>query len=197
MLASNTIMMTSAIQADTAISDQTIDDHDLLSQVATGDRQAFETLYTRYAPRVQSYLRKRLRDPEGIEEALNDIMIIIWQKPTACPPHVSLIAWLYGIARKTAYKYARPPKHHEAESKEFVSAEANPEYYLLMQDQQRSLDRAIIALPHHERQPIELLVYHGCSYNDIAIRLDAPVNTIKTRVKRACTRLHGACSSTG
>jgi RNA polymerase sigma-70 factor, ECF subfamily len=195
MLASDIVFTTPALQIDATISDQTADDHDLLRQVATGDGQAFETLYTRYMPRVQSYLRKRLSDPEIVDEVLNDVMIVIWHKATACPDNVPLLAWLYGIARNTARSSTHRFKHQEAEPEKVVTVEEDPEFHLLQQDQQQRLARAISALPRHERQPIEFLVYHGCSYKDIAARLDLPVNTIKTRVIRARTRLATAMAS--
>ncbi len=39
--------------------------------------------------------------------------------------------------------------------------------------------------PHHERQPVEHLVYHECTYKDIVYGLDTPINTIKSRSRRA------------
>lgn len=66
--------------------------HDLLSQVADGDARAFEALYTRYTSRIRAYLRKRLNDPDVIDEVLNDVMLVIWQDAAACPADVPLLA---------------------------------------------------------------------------------------------------------
>ncbi len=189
MLASETIFVAPMRQTKIPIGVQATDDHYLLRRVAMGDGPAFETLYARYVSRVRSYLRKRLSDPESLDEVLNDVMIVIWKKATDCPANVPLLAWLYGIARNVARNYSRRVTFQEVEPERFTAVEEDPEFHLLTQDRQQLLARAILALPRHERQPIELLIYHGCSYKDIASQLNAPVNTIKTRVMRARTRL--------
>lgn len=188
----------SSLHPQRASADEPSEDHDLLAQVATGDGQAFETLYARYMPRIRSYLRRRLHDPESLDEVLTDVMMVMWQKATDCPSHVPLLAWLYGIARhKTLKHYTSDPKRQDVSLSEAVCEGAEPEFHLLAEDRQRILERAISKLPPHERQPIELLVYHGCSYKDIATRLDTSVSTVKTRMRRARGRLVAACSSEG
>lgn len=189
MLTADIALMTPPIQTHESPPFEACEGHHLLSQVATGDGQAFQVLYSRYTPRIQSYLRRHLNDPESLDEALDDVMMVIWQKPMDCPAHVPLLAWLYGIARYTARTYSRRSVCQDVSFPEVVSEEEEPEVHLLAKDQKKTLDRAISNLPHHERQPVELLVYHGCSYKDIAIRLDVSINTIKTRIMRARTRL--------
>jgi RNA polymerase sigma factor (sigma-70 family) len=66
---------------------------------------------------------------------------------------------------------------------------------MLARDQEQILNRAIANLPCYERDPIELLVYHGCSYQDIATRLDTSVNTIKSRIRRARVRLSASVAA--
>lgn len=171
------------------------EDCDLLRQISRGDTQAFAILYTRYTPRIRFYLKKRLTDPERLDEVLNDVMMVLWQRATDCPSSVPLSAWLYGIARNKARSYRRSSVDQETSLSEFASEEAEPEVHLLKKDYQQTLDRAIAKLPYHERQPIELLIYHGCSYKDISIRLEVSVNTIKTRMRRARDRLVAACLS--
>ena len=177
------------LQIKKANSDRLSESHDLLRQVAAGNEQAFEILYAMYAPLIRSYLSKRLHDPENLDEALNDVMIVIWQKATNCPPHVALAAWLHGIARRQSLKYTSQLKRPKRIPTEFASEETEPEWRLLARDQKQALDRALAALPGHERQPLELILNHGCSYKDIASQLDVSISTIKTRVKRGRERL--------
>ena len=55
----------------------------LLHRVAVQDRQAFEILYRQYAPRLYRYLSKFIPQPDLIEEVLDDVMMVVWQK-AAC-----------------------------------------------------------------------------------------------------------------
>lgn len=93
----------------------------------------------------------------------------IWQKPTNCPPHVPILAWCYGIARYAARKYDRRANRRDMASFVLMAMQEEPELRLLMKDREQRLDHAISRLPHHERQPIELLVYHGYTYKDYRV----------------------------
>ena len=55
------------------------DDLDLIRRVVRRDRQAFETLYHRYSPVVYRYLWKLIRQRESVEEAMNDVMMVVWE----------------------------------------------------------------------------------------------------------------------
>src|SRR5439155_2929677 len=55
------------------------DDLNLIRRVVGRDRQAFEPLYHRFSPVVYRYLWKLIRQPEIVEEALNDVMMVVWQ----------------------------------------------------------------------------------------------------------------------
>jgi DNA-directed RNA polymerase specialized sigma24 family protein len=85
------------------------DDHALIRRVAAKDRQAFETLYYRYAERLSRYLSKLIRQRELVEEALNDTMLVVWQNAARFNHTSRLSTWMFGIAHHKALKaLARP-----------------------------------------------------------------------------------------
>jgi RNA polymerase sigma factor (sigma-70 family) len=162
----------------------------LLRLVAAGEQHAFNTLYTRYAPRVRAYLARRLRQPELIDDVLQEVMLVLWQHAARIPAPVSLIAWLCGIARRKAQK-ARvrtvlPPlprtRHEEIDLDQ-------PEVQLLRQEYGCTLTRALEALPLYERTALMLLVRQGYSPQEIAAATGVPASTVRTRVARARQRL--------
>ena len=69
------------------------------------------------------------------------------------------------------------------------SAEDDPARVVLDQESARCLARALDTLPFYERTTLRLLVHQGCSYQDIAVQMDIPISTVRTRVSRACHRL--------
>ncbi len=165
------------------------DERNLLCRVAVQDQQAFEILYTRYAPRVRGYLARRLRQPELIDEALQEVMLVLWQQVMPVPPTVPLVAWLCGVARHKARKVlARASAPTVAKATDENSDADEPERELLRQENGRTLARVVDALPHGERTVVKL-VSQGCSYQEIAAATGNPVSTIRTRVSRACQRL--------
>jgi RNA polymerase sigma-70 factor (ECF subfamily) len=154
------------------------------------DRQAFDILYARYAPRLRSYLAHLLNDPALAEDVCHDVMLVMWQQAVRFPATVPLFAWLCGIARHKARKaWARSSRRAQTPAMTEERPPEAPEELLLHQESSRILVRALEALPLHERTAMVLLMQHGCSYQDIATVLDTPVSTVRTRVSRACHRL--------
>jgi RNA polymerase sigma-70 factor (ECF subfamily) len=166
------------------------DDALLVQRIAAQDRQAFDTFYAQYAPRLRGYLARLLSDQTLVDEVSNDVMLVVWQQAARFPATVSLWAWLCGIARhKARTAWARSASHAMAPAGYPECYPETPENILLRQEYARRFTRALDALPFYERTALALLVQHGCAYPDIAALMDTPVSTVRTRVSRACQRL--------
>jgi RNA polymerase sigma-70 factor, ECF subfamily len=162
----------------------------LLDRVALQDQHAFAMLYARYAAPVRRYLLRCLSQADLVDDVLQEVMLVLWQRPSACPPTVPLAAWLCGIARHKARKAMRrattPP---EPPCPHLDSDGDDPARVVLDQEATRRLARALDTLPFYEQTTLRLLVHQGCSYQDIAVQMDTPISTVRTRVARACHRL--------
>jgi RNA polymerase sigma-70 factor (ECF subfamily) len=161
-----------------------------MHRIAKQDLQAFDTLYTRYAPRLRAYLARLLSDQTAVDEVCNDVMLVIWQRATQVPATVPLWAWLCGIARHKARK-ARARRSSDAAAP-VMHAEDNaetPEHILLYEEYRSRFTHILETLPCFERTIMAMRVQQGYAYQDIAALLDIPVSTVRTRVSRACQRL--------
>lgn len=172
------------------------DEGELLCRVAAQDQQAFATLYARYAPRVCGYLVRRLSRADLVDDVLQEVMLVLWQRASRCPPTVPLVAWLYGIARRKAWKArsrtsvpTRPPAPAPAPAPQEAIDADDPERIMLRQEYGCRLAGALDTLPLHERLALLLLVQQGYSHQEIAARTNVPVSTVRTRVSRARQRL--------
>lgn len=173
----------------------------LMRAIAKKDRQAFETLYYTYSPRLGRYLLRMLKRHEVVDEVLNDVMLVVWQSADRYDPSRSrLSTWLFGIAHNKALKALSNAARHKVEvsidpieSDEFaeasdpsdpaVRADAhNPEQTLMGRQLGRALQWAIDSLSADHRAVIELAFAEDYSYQEIATTLACPVNTVKTRM---------------
>jgi len=166
------------------------DDVALLHRVAAQDRQAFDTLYARYMPRLQRYLAHRLNDAALAEDVCQDVMLVLWQQAGRVPSTVPLWAWLCGVARHKVHKaWARTSFRTPAPTEPADSQVAAPDVLLLQQEAGHVFEQALGTLPFYERTALQLLVQQGYSYPDIAAVMDTPLSTVRTRLWRACHRL--------
>jgi RNA polymerase sigma factor (sigma-70 family) len=166
------------------------DDIVLLHRLAAQDRQAFDTFYAQYAPRLRRYVARLLSDRTLVDDVCQDVMLVVWQQAARFPATVPLFAWLCGIARhKARTAWARTSSRALAPDGPADRQAAAPDVLLLRQEAGRVLEQALDTLPFYERTALRLLVQQGCSYQDIAAVMDTPLSTVRTRLWRACHRL--------
>jgi RNA polymerase sigma-70 factor (ECF subfamily) len=160
----------------------------LLHRVAAQDRQAFETLYRQYAPRLYRYLSKLIPQPDLIEEVFDDVMVVVWQKAACFDGTSKPSTWILGIAYhkalKACAKLPKPPVdlvpptpawHHDHDPTELSKH----------RELQGELARALAHLSPEQRTVVELTLHQECSYQEIATIMGCPVNTVKTRMWHA------------
>lgn len=172
--------------------DQTSEEQHLLQRLIGHDEQAFATLYSRYAPVLQRTLRRTLSASDLVDEVLDDVMLVLWQDAAQFPATVPLGAWLQGIARHKALKALRrhatsPLLREQVEA--LMRSPQQPEEALLESEQSLLLHQELAAMPTADRELLEQWLYQGCSYQELAERAGAPLNTVKARLFRGKRRL--------
>lgn len=168
-------------------------DLDLLDRVADGDRHAFETLYRRYSPRLYGYLLRLVRRPELAEEALNDTLLVVWERAASFRGGSQVSTWIFGIAyRKGLKALARHERREigaDAGAGEEPVADGGPERDLAASELTREVAEALERLPVEQRAVVELTYFQNLPYREIAEIVGCPVNTVKTRMFHARRRL--------
>jgi RNA polymerase sigma-70 factor (ECF subfamily) len=168
------------------------EDLDLIRRVVKRDRQAFEALYHRYSPVVYRYLWKLIRQREIVEEALNDVMMVVWESASRFNGTSRLSTWILGIAHNKALKARARSARFDAELQQTAPDEveaSGPEDAWAQRELASSVARAIDSLPPEQGAVVELTFYHDLPYAEIAEIVGCPVNTVKTRMSHARRRL--------
>jgi RNA polymerase sigma-70 factor, ECF subfamily len=177
------------------------DDLELIRSVARRDREAFEKLYYRFAPRLGRYAFRMLRRRDAVDEVINDVMLSVWQEAPRFDPAIATVsAWLFGITHKKVIKMidrtartARqlPPDEVAPEPRQHPEGEA------IGRELGAAMAGALARLPPDQRAVVELAFGQGQSYQEIAVALDCPVNTVKTRMFHARKRLSDLLEKSG
>jgi len=168
------------------------DDRELIRRVADKDRRAFETLYQRYGPRLQRYLSRLIQRPDVAEEALDDVMLVVWQNAARFNDRSRVSTWILGIAHHKALKARARLAGRLSEtpvSDQQVADGEGPEDATMRGELDRLLAKGLEALSPEQRVVVELTFYQERSYHEIAEITRCPVNTVKTRMFHARKRL--------
>ncbi len=193
-------------------------DVELVARIALGDELAFAEVYERYAQPVFGAAVRLLGDRGAAEEVVQETWLALWNRAGQFDAaRGSVAAWLLTIARNRSLdRYgatSRRPKlvpiggdENEGwdEAERMLAAGTpigtggeggDPEAAL-----DRSWTRAIVrsvlaALPDVERRVIELAYDDGLTQAEIAARVGWPIGTVKTRTRRALSRLRDALAA--
>ena len=177
--------------------DQTVETSDLalIRKTAEGDREAFETLYRRFYPRLYRYLVRLMRGEEMVEDILNEVMLVVWQRAGSFEERSRPSTWILGIAYNKGLKAIRRRSNERLtllpDTLEDIEDEI-PVDDVSRRQLSLDLESAMESLSPEQRSVVELTYVYGFSYREISQITGAPENTVKTRMFYARKRLREA-----
>jgi RNA polymerase sigma-70 factor (ECF subfamily) len=169
-----------------------IDEYDLFQRIIEGDALAFEAFYKHYYPRLFRFILRTTRQPETIEELIQETLLVVWEKPERFNYESKISTWVFGIAYHKAIKSMSKTARRSADVDvdELNETIGDPLANLAENTETQDwLNCALDILSADQRAVIELTFYHGLAYQDIAKVLDCPENTVKTRMFHARKKL--------
>lgn len=165
----------------------------LLAGTAGGSLRAFGQLYdVLYTPLVR-FIYRHTQSPSMVEEVLNDVMLVIWQKADSFRGDSRVLTWVLGIARRRVLN--RLQREQGWQRKVYDPAPVDGPG--LDEDRLATLEAlewGLAQLSADHRIAIELAYFHGMSCEEIAAVCACPVNTAKTRLHYGRRRLHSVLS---
>jgi RNA polymerase sigma-70 factor (ECF subfamily) len=164
----------------------------ILQRIARGDPTAVQDCIQKYGDLIWSLARRYLRWDADAEDAVQEIFIELWNSAARFDRKVGTeVAFVATIARRRLIDRVRQKGRRPAmDSLDSDEAGELPdlEPAVLPQMEEES-DLAVVArvlatmAPEH-REILSMSLYEGYSHSEIAERLDLPLGTVKTRVRR-------------
>lgn len=171
-----------------------ISDAELLRQVAGGDEVALAALYDRYKSILFSLIFRILHSQSEAEDILQDVFIQVWQKAAAFDEERGrAFTWLATLARSRAIDRLRQLGSRERTATE-ASRAAPEEWTDAVEDAIKSEQGAVVRsalaeLPEEQRRTLLLAYFEGLTQTEIAEKLNAPLGTVKTRMRSGMIKL--------
>lgn len=186
---------------------ETPDDLALVVAISKGDSGALDQLYDRYSSAVFRIAMRILKNREQAEEVVQEVFWRVWRRSASFASERGRVAqWLFGITHNlcidelrrmrvrptAAYEHVDNPIIHQLVDERIdVSASA------WASEQRRMISEAMGTLPNAQREAIELMYFGGLSHQEIALRLDRPLGTVKTRVRLGLQKLNSLLTARG
>jgi RNA polymerase sigma-70 factor (ECF subfamily) len=168
----------------------------LMAQIAKGDRAALRELYDATSAKLFGVCLRILSDREESEDVLQEVYLTIWRRADRFDPaRASVTTWISTIARNRAIDRlrARGPlaKADPIEDLEIADDQPDAEVRLAAADDIAQLQGCLGELDARTQAVIRTAFFEGVTYEALARRMDTPLGTVKSWIRRGLTRLKG------
>jgi len=173
------------------------DEHGRLIQaVATRrDREAFAHLFEYFAPRLKAYMMRTGASAGAAEDFAQDAMLTVWRKADLFDPRrASAATWIFTIARNRRLDVLRKEARALAlpELDLIPDAPDQPDALLSETEEAERLTAAMRQLSPDHIEVLRLAFFQGDPHSEIARRLNLPLGTVKSRIRKAMIKLRVA-----
>ncbi|GAC1622908.1 MAG: sigma-70 family RNA polymerase sigma factor [Nevskia sp.] len=174
-----------------------------LRATAAGDRKAFALLYAETSARLFAVLLRVLQRRDQAEDALQDSYVRIWLKAhTFDPAKSAALTWMISVARNRALDLLRAA-HPEVELPQsdetggrlpqsvLTDERENPRARAEEQESLERLQHCLNGMHPAQRRALELAYFDGYTHEELAVIMNIPLGTVKSRIRRGLARLRG------
>lgn len=176
----------------------------LVQRTLAGEQRAYELLVMKYQRRVERLIGRMVRDSDLVQDIAQETFIRAYRALAQFRGDAQFYTWLYRIAVNTAKKQLMELKRDplvyqsqlnsgdedetssgERELNSGVADTETPEAVLASKEIAQAVNAVMDALPEELRMAITLREIEGLSYEEIALALDCPIGTVRSRIFRA------------
>ena len=165
------------------------DDHLVVSQIISGQKELFRLLVQRYERAVYGMGLSFFRNKEDASDFVQEVFLKVYRSLSAFEGRSRFSTWLYKIAYNTAINGVNRRKEYqsfaEGDADKLISEDNDPEQVLLHNTAKKAVQAALEDLPERFRVCIDLFFFFDRSYQEIEEITGIPVNTIKSHVFRS------------
>ena len=170
----------------------------LVTRAQSGDYQAFDMLVKKYQHRLLALAQRFVGDADEAMDVVQDSFIKVYKALGRFRGESAFYTWIYRITVNTAKNFLasrqRRPQGVDVDLEELESSAqagqalhevSTPESEAYRDELEAVVMNAIDGLSHDLRTALVLREFEGLSYEDIAVIMECPIGTVRSRIFRA------------
>jgi RNA polymerase sigma-70 factor, ECF subfamily len=170
----------------------------MISRIALSDRAAFSALYAATSAKLFGVSLRVLKDRTDAEDVLQEAYVKIWHNAGKYQVSgYSPMTWLIAIVRNQAIdklRSRRPISAELSDAEEIADHAATPEQFAIMNGENARLRDCLEKLSPGRAEAVKAAYMEGYSYQELADRLEQPVNTVRSWLRRSLISLRECLS---
>ena len=172
---------------------ENITDTELARKINAGEKNAYQELFERYAPRIYQFSLSYLKNSADAEELVQDVFLKIWEKRETLDQSKNIKSFIFKVAVNTIYDFIRH-KNIENAFADFARAnfETNSDntwHTVIYDEMQENLQKLVAQLPGQQQKIFQLSKEEGLTSDEIAVKLNLSKRTVDNHLYRAVSFL--------
>jgi len=182
-------------------------DNELVEDFLAGDEQALEFLFERYFKVIYNFVYRLAREPDVASDITQETFVKTWRNLKKFDQNLNFKTWLFTIAKNTAYDWLKKKKpivfsaltagdedDYRLENLA-IDQEPWPDEIFAQKEIKAKLEKHLSKIPPLDQTIILLHLQEGQTFEMVAEILDQPMNTVKSRYRRALAKLRDLLSN--
>jgi RNA polymerase sigma-70 factor (ECF subfamily) len=165
-------------------------DEDLMQLVRRGDADAFAVVYERHVTSAYSLAYRMMGSRAAAEDVTQEAFLSVWRAGARYDrARGSVRTWVLGIVHHRGIDALRRgklrdrPRVDDEDAAERLEDPVRTDVEAARREEASSVRAALGLLPGEQSQVIELAYFGGFTHTEIAAMIEAPVGTVKGRMR--------------
>jgi len=175
----------------------------LLSRCALRDQSALRVLYEQVAAKLNGVAFRITGSRDLAEDVLQISFNQIWKDAERYRPDIARpMTWMTSIVRHRALDHVKARRRRgrvidetvELETERLASEESGPMDLFELDETEGKLKVCLKLLSSMQQRSVMLAYYYGYSREEVSLKLNSPVSTVKSWLRRGLKRLEQCLS---
>ena len=158
---------------------KSLSEREIIQKIKSGEINYFEHFVKSYSKILFHFITKKIPDRHDASDILQNSFIKAYKSIHKLNEHKAFYPYLFTIVKNEMNDYFRKKKYNVQITDDAIG------YEQAFISEEKEVAVLLENVKQEHKKVINLYYLEGFSYNEIAKKLDKPVNTVKTLLRRA------------